>query len=180
MNRHRRILSNSSHHTRIFLTRVFEGLFVVSAILIVPTTLLAETAKLIQTTTVDENALTFAAGPAARFASTVNGRSHQQTPLTTYRGYQYVTSVNARRRICLGRRKLPSGSWKVVQFKCFDAVTSSIELMWNTVAECPKQKRVGYRDFLPIESLGKGNDVDTRKRNATEFLEQVRRRLIAA
>ena len=41
-------------------------------------------------------------------------------------------------------------------------------------------ERVGYRGFLPVEILGKGKDVDTRKRNAAKFLEQVRRRMIAA
>ena len=73
--------------------------------------------ELIGRSTVDHKTLTFAEGPAARFAGTVNGRSHQQEPLTTYRGYQYVTYVDAERRICVGRRKLPSGAWEIVQFK---------------------------------------------------------------
>jgi hypothetical protein len=34
----------------------------------------------------------------------------------TYRGYQYATYVDANRRICIGRRKLPSGSWEVIRF----------------------------------------------------------------
>ena len=72
--------------------------------------------ELVARTTVDEAALTFATGPATRFSNTVNGRTHQQSPLTTYRGYQYVTYVNASRRICIGRRKLPSDSWEVIRF----------------------------------------------------------------
>jgi len=73
--------------------------------------------ELVGKSTVTEKALTFAVGPAARFGQTVNGRTHQQTPLTTYRGYQYVTYFDAQRRLCVGRRKLPSGSWEVIQFK---------------------------------------------------------------
>ena len=81
-----------------------------------PSTLASE-CELISKTTVEEKALTFARGPAARFAVTANGRTPQQTPLTTCRGYQYVTYVDAERRICIGRRKLPNGSWEVIQFK---------------------------------------------------------------
>lgn len=66
--------------------------------------------------TVDLETLTFADGPATRFAPTVNGRTHQQTPLVTYRGYQYVTYFDAKRRLCIGRRKLPSESWEVIHF----------------------------------------------------------------
>ncbi|TWT81524.1 hypothetical protein CA13_29770 [Planctomycetes bacterium CA13] len=73
--------------------------------------------ELIRKTTVEENALTFAIGPAASFAITVNGRTHQQDALTTYRGYQYATYVDSDRCFCIGRRKLPSGSWEVISFK---------------------------------------------------------------
>jgi hypothetical protein len=76
----------------------------------------ADETELIENTTVAETALTFAVGPAAKFANTVNGRTHQQTPLTTYQGYQYVTYFDAERRVCLGRRKLPSGTWEIIQF----------------------------------------------------------------
>lgn len=76
----------------------------------------ASTLELIGKTTVEERALTFASGPATRFANTANGRTHQQTPLTTYRNHQYVTFFDAERRLCVGRRKLPSGPWKVIKF----------------------------------------------------------------
>ena len=72
---------------------------------------------MIQRTTVDDNALTFADGPATRFGNTVNGRTHQQTPLTTYRGYQYVTYFDADRRICIGRKKVEADSWDVIHFE---------------------------------------------------------------
>lgn len=81
---------------------------------------LAETSQnlveLIGETTVDELTLTFAEGPATRFSNTVIGRTHQQTPLTTFRGYQYVTYFDNERRVCLGRRKLPSGPWDIIRF----------------------------------------------------------------
>ena len=76
----------------------------------------ADEVKLLSNSIVDKETLTFAAGPAAKFSTAVNGRSHQQTPLTTYRGYQYVTYFDAQRRVCIGRRKLPAGSWEVIYF----------------------------------------------------------------
>ncbi len=75
------------------------------------------TLQLLKKSIVEELALTFASGPATRFSNTANGRTHQQTPLTSYRGYQYVTYFDAERRVCLGRRKLPEGSWEIIQFK---------------------------------------------------------------
>ncbi|QDV44059.1 hypothetical protein Enr13x_39200 [Stieleria neptunia] len=70
----------------------------------------------IQTSTVDEKALTFAVGPASKFGNTVNGRTHQQEALITYRGHQYATYVDASRRICIGRRELPSSPWEIIRF----------------------------------------------------------------
>ncbi|MFK7911980.1 MAG: BNR repeat-containing protein [Akkermansiaceae bacterium] len=77
----------------------------------------AQQLELIKKTTVERKALTFAEGSATRFGSAVNGRSHQQSPITTYRGYQYVTYFDAERRVCIARRKLPSGAWQIIQFK---------------------------------------------------------------
>lgn len=77
----------------------------------------AQQLELIARTTVDEAALTFATGPATRFSNTVNGRTHQQSPLATCHGYQYATYVDARRRICVGRRKLPGDLWEVIRFE---------------------------------------------------------------
>lgn len=76
----------------------------------------ADDVELVGSSTVDEKTLTFAVGPAAKFSITVNGRTHQQTPVTTYRGYQYVTYFDAKRRVCIGRRKLPSKTWEVIHF----------------------------------------------------------------
>ena len=67
-------------------------------------------------TTVDQKTLTFAVGQAAKFATVINGRSHQQTPVTTHRGYQYAVWYDSRRRVCIGRRKLETTKWKVIRF----------------------------------------------------------------
>ena len=66
---------------------------------------------------VDKHALTFADGPATRFGSLVNGVTHQQSPITTYRQYQYVTYFDADRRLCVARKKLPDGQWEIIRFK---------------------------------------------------------------
>jgi hypothetical protein len=80
------------------------------------TGILAGDLERIGNTTVDARALTFAAGPAAKFGLTVNGRSHQQQAITAHRGYQYATYVDADRQICLGRRQLPDGQWSIIRF----------------------------------------------------------------
>ncbi len=76
-----------------------------------------ETAAWLRCSTIEERSLTFANGPATRFSNTVNGRTHQQTALTTFQGFQYVTFVDAERRICVGRRELPAGAWDVIRFE---------------------------------------------------------------
>ncbi len=94
------------------------GLFLMASfVAFVSTQVEASTLELIEKSTVDYKALTFASGSATRFAKTANGRTHQQTPLTTYRGYQYVTYFDAERRVCIGRRQLPGGSWEVIRFQ---------------------------------------------------------------
>lgn len=65
---------------------------------------------------VDLKALNFADGPAAKFSTTVNGRTHQQSPLVSHQGFQYTTYYDRSRRVCIARRKLPSGKWDVIRF----------------------------------------------------------------
>ena len=76
----------------------------------------SENSSLLTPTTVDQQTLTFASGKAAKFSTTINGRSHQQTPLTTHLGYQYAAYYDSNRQVCLGRRKLPSSHWEVIRF----------------------------------------------------------------
>lgn len=100
----------------VFL-RSLMGIAAIFCSIVVAGKLWSQELEQVQTTVVDTDALTFAFGPAARFSNTANGRTHQQTALTTYRGYQYVTYYNAKRQVCVGRRKLPSGSWNVIAFQ---------------------------------------------------------------
>jgi hypothetical protein len=76
----------------------------------------AEVAQL-QVAVVDTNALTFAIGDKTRFSTHVNGRTHQQTPIVTHKGFQYTTYFNGNRHLCVARRKLPSGDWKIIEFE---------------------------------------------------------------
>ncbi|MGJ8657868.1 MAG: BNR-4 repeat-containing protein [Akkermansiaceae bacterium] len=70
-----------------------------------------------ETSIVDTKTLTFAQGPAAQFGLTANGRTHQQSPLTSYKRYQYITYYGADRHVCIGRRKLPKGQWEIIHVK---------------------------------------------------------------
>ncbi len=92
------------------------GSFYVAAVLF-PRSVLAGDFQKIENTIVDAHALTFADGPAARFGGTVNGRSHQQQPIVSHRGYQYAAYVDAKRQVCLARRKLPGTDWSVIRFE---------------------------------------------------------------
>ncbi len=73
--------------------------------------------KKLRTSIVDTNALTFAAGSKTRFSTHVNGRTHQQTPLVTHKGFQYTTYFNGNRHLCVARRILPAGEWAIIEFE---------------------------------------------------------------
>lgn len=66
---------------------------------------------------VDTAAMTFAKGDKTRFSTHVNGRTHQQTPIVTHRGYQYLIYYNANRHVCVGRRPLQSEQWDIIEFE---------------------------------------------------------------
>ena len=46
----------------------------------------------------------------------INGKSYQQMPLDTYKGWQYTTYYDQKQRLSIARRKLPGGSWQVIHF----------------------------------------------------------------
>ncbi|MDF7823480.1 BNR repeat-containing protein [Pontiellaceae bacterium B12227] len=71
----------------------------------------------LQVSVVDSNALTFAKGHKTRFSTHVNGRTHQQTPIVTHKGFQYTTYFNGNRHLCVARRELPSNDWKIIEFE---------------------------------------------------------------
>ncbi|SNR71219.1 BNR repeat-containing family member [Lutibacter agarilyticus] len=66
--------------------------------------------------TVDSKALTI----DGKFGNAINGRTYQKDALASYNGYQYIAYYNSDRRVCISRRKLPSGDWKTIQFLDYD------------------------------------------------------------
>ena len=52
-----------------------------------------------------------------RWGTFINGKSYQQMPLDTYKGWQYVTYYDQQRRVSVGRRKLPDGAWELISFE---------------------------------------------------------------
>ncbi len=65
-----------------------------------------------EVTVVEENALTI----YGKFSNAINGRTFQKDVLITHKGYQYIAYYNAERRVCISRRKLPSGAWERIAF----------------------------------------------------------------
>lgn len=65
---------------------------------------------------VDQNALTIDGG----FGQAINGLSFQQDAIASHNGYQYVGYYDAARHVCLARRKLPTGNWKIMRFLDYD------------------------------------------------------------
>ena len=66
--------------------------------------------------TVDEKALTI----DGKFGIAINGRTYQKDALASLNGYQYIAYYNHNRRVCISRRKLPSGNWKTIEFLDYD------------------------------------------------------------
>lgn len=51
-----------------------------------------------------------------RWGTFINGKSYQQMPVDTYKGWQYVTFYDKQRHVSIGRRKLPNGVWEIISF----------------------------------------------------------------
>jgi len=64
-------------------------------------------------TLVDPLALTL---DGSRWGMAINGKSFQQDALITHIGYQYLAYYDARRNVCLTRRRLPDGPWETIRF----------------------------------------------------------------
>ena len=82
---------------------------------------------------VDSNALTIQGG----FGQCINGLSFQQDAIVSHGGYQYVAYYDGNRRVCLARRKLPAGDWKIIRFADYDFKSNDAH---NTISMgiCPK------------------------------------------
>lgn len=66
-----------------------------------------------QTTILEPEALNLEHG---RFGTSFNGQTYQVDAVTTLHGWQYATYVDARRRVCVARRRLPDGPWERIAF----------------------------------------------------------------
>lgn len=65
---------------------------------------------------IDAKALTIKGG----FGQAINGLSFQQEAVLSHAGYQYVGYYDAKRHVCLARRKLPKDEWQVIRFADYD------------------------------------------------------------
>ena len=82
---------------------------------------------------VDPQALTIKGG----YGQAINGKSFQQDAVVSHKGYQYVAYYDAKRHVCLARRKLPIGKWNVLRFTDYDFKNNDAH---NTISMgiCPK------------------------------------------
>lgn len=70
------------------------------------------TVRKVGDSTVDSQALTI----AGRYGQAINGLSFQQDAVATHANYQYIGYYDGNRRVCIARRKLPSGKWEIIRF----------------------------------------------------------------
>jgi hypothetical protein len=89
--------------------------FLIPLLLAAGVHLCAADLNVLQSTVVDSSALNFSSA-SANFSQNVNGRTYQRSPMSTFKGYQYVTYYDGNRNVCLARRKLPDGAWQIIRF----------------------------------------------------------------
>jgi len=53
---------------------------------------------------------------AGKWGDFIHGKSYQQEALVSHKGWQYTTYYDAKRRLCVARRALPSGLWQTIRF----------------------------------------------------------------
>ena len=82
---------------------------------------------------VDSKALTIQGG----FGQGINGLSFQQDAVITHAEHQYVGYYDANRRVCLARRKLPAGNWKIIRFTDYDFKSNDAHNIIS-IGICPK------------------------------------------
>jgi len=82
---------------------------------------------------IDSKALTIQGG----FGQGINGLSFQQDAVITHAEHQYVGYYNVNRRVCLARRKLPDGNWKIIRFTDYDFKSNDAHNIIS-IGICPK------------------------------------------
>jgi len=82
---------------------------------------------------IDAQALTIQGG----FGQCINGLSFQQDAVVTHGEHQYVAYYDGSRRVCLARRELPWGRWRIIRFADYDFQSNDAH---NTISMgiCPK------------------------------------------
>ncbi|MHC4626954.1 MAG: BNR repeat-containing protein, partial [Planctomycetota bacterium] len=82
---------------------------------------------------IDARALTIQGG----FGQCINGLSFQQDAIVTHGEHQYVVYYDGKRRVCLARRELPRGRWRIMRFADYDFKSNDAH---NTISMgiCPK------------------------------------------
>lgn len=90
-------------------------------------------ATIVNDSVVDPQALTI----KGKFGQAINGKSFQQDAVISHKGYQYVGYYGGDRRVCIARRKLPSGQWEIMRFKDYNFKSNDAH---NTISIgiCPK------------------------------------------
>jgi hypothetical protein len=64
------------------------------------------------TSLVDASALTLTGGI---YGNIINGQNFQQDAIISYKNWQYIAYYDSARNVCIGRRKLPSGTWEIIR-----------------------------------------------------------------
>lgn len=71
------------------------------------------------------------------FGQCINGLSFQQDAVVTHAGYQYVGYYDGKRRVCLARRRLPTGDWGIIRFEDYDFKSNDAHNVIS-IGICPK------------------------------------------
>lgn len=69
--------------------------------------------RLLQDSVLDPEALNFADGA---YGTCINGQTFQIESVVSFKGWQYATWFDGRKRLCLARRQLPQGAWQRIVF----------------------------------------------------------------
>jgi len=69
--------------------------------------------RLVNDSVLDAEALNFARGT---YGTCINGQTFQIEAMVSFKGWQYATWFDGRKRLCVARRQLPQGAWQRIAF----------------------------------------------------------------
>jgi len=73
----------------------------------------APSLRLVNDPVLDAEALNFARGT---YGTCINGQTFQIEAVASFKGWQYATWFDGRKRLCVARRHLPEGAWQRIAF----------------------------------------------------------------